>query len=82
MNKETKTALNLAIEALEFEGGIKEALKACKEALKKQNKPLDSGEIKHIFLRRTGFFMDDSLILFVRDIEQAHGIFENTLKVD
>jgi hypothetical protein len=74
MNEETKTALNLAIEALEFEGGIREALKACKEALKHQAKPLDDGDIKHIFTKRTGFFMDDSLILFVRDIEQAHGI--------
>jgi len=33
MNNQTQEALNLAIEALEFEGSIKDALKACKEAL-------------------------------------------------
>jgi len=33
MNTQTKEALEMAIEALEFEGSIKDALKACKEAL-------------------------------------------------
>jgi len=74
MNKQTQEALELAIEALEFEGSIKDALKACKQALEQPVKPLDDGEIKHIYVKHTGYYMNESLLAFVREcIAQSQG---------
>jgi hypothetical protein len=79
MNKQTQEALKLAIEALEFEGSIKDALKACKKALEQSEKQLSDGDIKHTFVNQTGYYMDEALLPFVRAcIEQAQGIGDET----